>query len=349
MLRLKIKYLSTILVIFSSCVVLMACVDIRSDVTTATIAQTPFSELTPWPEPDSRGIINAKQGRFVETRQDETMFDIATRTGENANEISDLNDIDINTKLRAGKFLRLPPLEIPSDPQFTEDQNTDISTENDPSKSLQPRDSESAYKYNRHTVQPGETAFTIAEIYEISVRTLADWNQLGADFAVRSGQILIIPVNLPLRYDSDQQMEPATEEPEPEVITIAPQPVLAEDPFTVPIDGKVVSEYSGPNGNEGIDISANPGSSVYAISDGTVTLVSLMKDDVFVILVRHVNDVYSVYQNVTAATVDKGDRVSKGDKIGELATNADNLHLEIREGTQSVDPRKYLPKGSYTQ
>ena len=46
----------------------------------------------------------------------------------------------------------------------------------------------------KHKVVRGETAFIISRLYNISVRSLADWNGLDSDYTVREGQILIIPL-----------------------------------------------------------------------------------------------------------------------------------------------------------
>jgi len=43
-------------------------------------------------------------------------------------------------------------------------------------------------------VARGETAFTIARLYNVSVRALSDWNGLGPDLEVREDQYLLIPV-----------------------------------------------------------------------------------------------------------------------------------------------------------
>jgi murein DD-endopeptidase MepM/ murein hydrolase activator NlpD len=43
-------------------------------------------------------------------------------------------------------------------------------------------------------VQRGETAFTIARLYNVSARALADWNGLDPEMRVREGQTLMIPV-----------------------------------------------------------------------------------------------------------------------------------------------------------
>ena len=46
----------------------------------------------------------------------------------------------------------------------------------------------------RHVVKRGETAYSIARMYNVSVRSLADWNGLDAKMTVREGQTLLIPV-----------------------------------------------------------------------------------------------------------------------------------------------------------
>ena len=46
----------------------------------------------------------------------------------------------------------------------------------------------------KHKVVRGETAFIISRLYNISVRSLADWNGLDSDYTVREGQILIVPL-----------------------------------------------------------------------------------------------------------------------------------------------------------
>ena len=43
-------------------------------------------------------------------------------------------------------------------------------------------------------MQRGETAYTIARLYNVSAKSLAEWNGLGPDLAVREGQYLLIPV-----------------------------------------------------------------------------------------------------------------------------------------------------------
>ena len=47
----------------------------------------------------------------------------------------------------------------------------------------------------RHRIQPGETAYAIARLYNISVTSLAKWNGLDTDLSLKAGRELIIPVS----------------------------------------------------------------------------------------------------------------------------------------------------------
>ena len=46
----------------------------------------------------------------------------------------------------------------------------------------------------RHRVEPGETVYSIARLYGVSVTALASWNGLGPDMAIREDQELLIPI-----------------------------------------------------------------------------------------------------------------------------------------------------------
>lgn len=46
----------------------------------------------------------------------------------------------------------------------------------------------------RHLVAPGETAYSIARLYNVPVGDIATWNSLGADLAVRQGQTILVPL-----------------------------------------------------------------------------------------------------------------------------------------------------------
>lgn len=101
----------------------------------------------------------------------------------------------------------------------------------------------------------------------------------------------------------------------------------------------------------GLDIAAELGTKVAAISSGTVE--SIVNDDLYgtTITIDHGNDLKSVYSNLAATpTVSEGQAVAAGDTIGAVGNTAivesgivTHLHLAVISSDVAVDPLDYLP------
>ncbi len=220
----------------------------------------------------------------------------------------------------------------------------------------------------RHKVVRGETAYTISRLYQVPIKALAEWNGLGPDFAIREGQYLLIPVKdqpAPRRALPDTDVTPpgsgsptptppsATEPlPDEEVAAKTPEPpkVSVEAPtkassaaMAMPVSGgKIIRDYA-KGRNEGIDISGTPGNPVMAAEAGTVAAITEDADQVPIIVIRHDANLLTVYANVDKITVNKGDRVKRGQNLAQLRPgNEAYLHFEVRDGFDSVDPAPYL-------
>ncbi|WP_459963799.1 M23 family metallopeptidase [Nocardia sp. IFM 10818] len=123
----------------------------------------------------------------------------------------------------------------------------------------------------------------------------------------------------------------------------------------LPLDpGRYVisSEYGPRDGtfHAGTDFAADPGTPIYAVTGGTVTVASDLGDG-YGECVRIVSDDHTVetlyaHQNVGAITVRVGDHVTAGDMIGAVGSTGHStgphLHYEVRVNGHSVDPRPYL-------
>ena len=104
--------------------------------------------------------------------------------------------------------------------------------------------------------------------------------------------------------------------------------------------------------HEGIDICAELGTSVSAISAGTVA--SIESDSLYgtVLSIDHHNGVMSVYANLAELpTVSVGDWVEAGDIIGSVGTTAlceigqaTHLHFAMSVDGVSVNPTEYMPE-----
>ncbi len=231
----------------------------------------------------------------------------------------------------------------------------------------------------RHKVARGETAYTVSRLYQVPVKALAEWNGLGSDFAVREGQYLLIPVkdqSAPKSSSttpaaagvtaaagaaavtqpgsgSPTPLPPSSTTPLPKEKTTAKPPeapdVKVAEPTKTskaamgfPVSGKIIRPYS-KGKNDGIDIAAAAGSPVVAAASGTVAAITADADQVPIIVVRHKNNLLTVYANVDKIEVNKGDRVKRGQKLAQLR-GGDNayVHFEVRKGFDSVDPSPYL-------
>ena len=205
------------------------------------------------------------------------------------------------------------------------------------------------------------------------MRSLADWNGLSSDFAVREGQFLLIPV-----ARASAESTPATE---PDTTTVpgqgsptptppsAVQPLPKDDTtpahaatppqnvdigqttaasatkegqFAFPVKGTIIRDYA-KGKNEGINIKAAPGTPVNAAAAGTVAAITKSEDGVPIIVVRHTGNLLTVYANVTDVSVKKGDTLRRGQPIAKLRDgNQSFVHFEVRDGFDSVDPNTFL-------
>ena len=217
-----------------------------------------------------------------------------------------------------------------------------------------------------HTVAAGETAWSIARRYGVTVQALAQANGLPETMSVRVGQRLTIPagsgagtrvaaVTAP-GTGSPTPQPPSASRPLPEEKTTpasTPAPRAAAPDlgstrtaasgsgrFAMPAGGSIVRAYK-KGTNEGIDISAAPGSPVKAAGAGTVAAVTRDTDGVPIVVVRHDGGLMTVYAGVDKLSVAKGDTVKRGQSIG-AARNSGVVHFEVRQGFDSVDPEDYL-------
>ncbi len=98
--------------------------------------------------------------------------------------------------------------------------------------------------------------------------------------------------------------------------------------------------------NDGIDITTNKESICKAIFEGEVSQVLSIPGLNSTVIIKH--GVYlSVYANLIKLRVKKGDRVTTGQQLGEVATDPDGasvLKLQIWENTSRQNPQYWLRK-----
>lgn len=337
------------------------------------------------PQPDSRGVITYPTYQVVVAKRGETVGSISTRLGLNPSDVAKYNGLRQDEKLANGAIVALPSKVQgqaqdvePSATTTTAAQDTiDVTTlaqtaidkaEDEPSSQpvkTAPKAAASDPKIEpiRHKVTRGETAFTISRLYDVTVRALADWNSLDANFTVREGQYLLIP----LPADGNSSSTTSAPVSAPGVGSTTPVPPSATKPLpseevtevqaktetkpvatpsggqmAYPVKGKIIREYV-KGKTDGIDISAPVGSSVVSADAGTVAAITQDAKSIPIIVIKHSNGLMTVYTNVGDITVSKGASVTRGQTIGKVRDgNPSFVHFEVRKGFDSVDPMTYL-------
>ncbi|NVK13107.1 MAG: peptidoglycan DD-metalloendopeptidase family protein [Rhodobacteraceae bacterium] len=350
------------------------------------------------PAPDARGLISYPSYQVAVAQRGDTVGDVAARIGLPADEVASYNGMQSSDRMRQGEVLALPrraPGSLPgnatpgsvdiaalagqaidSAPLTSPNAGSVTTTEIQPAPKPQPAKVQSGPEPVRHKVKRGETAYTISRLYQVPVKSLAEWNGLGSDFAVREGQYLLIPLKeqpaaevtpaaaaapvvvtepgagseTPVPPSAskplpDEKVEPAAVKPAAETL---PKPELPEPTrssgaaMAYPVQGKIIKTYS-KGRNDGIDIAAAPGAPVNAAEAGTVAAITKDSSNVPIVVIRHSQKLLTVYQNVGNITVKKGDSVVRGQRIASLRGGDDAyVHFEVRDGFESIDPLNYL-------
>lgn len=162
------------------------------------------------------------------------------------------------------------------------------------------------------------------------------------------------PLSAPVQRQP--MMQQPVSPPQPATVMAQPKPVMttlapsARPDFVWPLRGKVVSGYGAKDGglyNDGINIAAPRGTPVAAAAEGTVVYVGDQLGSYGnLVLIRHGGGMVTAYAHMGSVNVAKGMRVRKGQPIGTVGSSGTvssaQLHFEIRKGSQTLDPKKFL-------
>ncbi|MCR9156014.1 MAG: peptidoglycan DD-metalloendopeptidase family protein [Rhodobacteraceae bacterium] len=342
----------------------------------------------PRPEPDDRGVISYPNYQVAVARRGDTLAQLASRVGLPADELARYNGVQTGDPLRAGEIIALPrrvtepspatgavttgPIRPASEIDITT-LASDAIDRSAPTPAAERPAPQTGSEPIRHQVKRGETAFTISRLYNVSVRSLAEWNGLDSSFTLREGQFLLIPVvtaAAPVRENtppppgtgSPTPEPPSASQPLPDAPTAPPaaaastaaaaapvanvgKPTTASASnaaMSFPVQGSIIREYA-KGRNDGIDIGASVGTTVKAASSGQVAAITRNTDGINILVIRHPDNLLTVYTHVDNITVAKGDAVSRGQSIAKVADfEPSRVHFEVRDGFDSVDPMGYL-------
>lgn len=311
--------------------------------------------------------IHTVQGR-------ETLYSISNRYKIEMRDIAYLNNLDAPFALKSGQRLKLPPPREytvrPGDTLYKVSRlfntgTSDVARQNNlsapyslktgqvlrmPSSVPAPRPSPVMRLASIVTPQTKPTPPYLAPPQQAAAQSS---QYLSPPAKAESSTVQAQPRNqLPHGYSAAGGMpsvQAASSLPRPVQISATP-PERSSSRFLMPVSGQVVSSYgSKKNGlhNDGINIAAPRGTPVKAAENGVVVYVgNELRGTGNLVLVRHADRYMSAYAHLEEFTVRRGQTITRGQTIGTVgstgAVSSPQLHFEIRQGTQAIDPKGYI-------
>lgn len=329
--------------------------------------------------PDARGIITYASYQVAVARDGDTIATLAERVGASTQEVSKRNGLPADYLLRAGEIVVLPD-SVPRPAAAEDGWSPDLAAAAIEGAPLPPPGSvtkPAAAADNpfsngqidplidpvRHRVEAGETVYSIARLYGVSVTALASWNGLGGDMTIRENQELLIPI-----VSSANQISSSVDTQPGQGTPVAPPPIASkplpenlapgEDPaspnlaqyrtppggrLSAPVGGAITRSYN-PAKPNGVGYAASVGAPVRAAGDGEVALISEEIGGAgTIVLISHTDDLLTTYSVLTGVTLKKGDKVKAGQVIGNVAPrDKPELQFDVFRGLDPIDPTTYL-------
>ena len=332
------------------------------------------------PLPDSRGIISYATYEVAVARKGDTIKSIADRLGLKSQNIAAYNGMSSLEKLNDGQLISLPnrtdkrkfqlknSTSNRNEVNVTELASTAIESATNKKKVIKKSTSEQENEPIRHKVSRGETAFTISRLYNVSIRSLADWNGLDSNYTIREGQYLLIPLPRDKIVTEVATVKPGKNSKTPSPPSSAealPEPIPKEnlettsgkskssnqpeniepsntEQFSYPVNGKIIRDYV-KNKTDGIDISAPEGTPIVAAEKGIVAAITSDTQEVPIIVLKHEGNLLTVYAGIGDIGVKEKEKVLKSQLLGKIRPgNPSFLHFEVRRGFDSIDPMDFL-------
>lgn len=190
-----------------------------------------------------------------------------------------------------------------------------------------------------YTVRAGDTLYSIATRYGMTVRELAQLNNIGNDYRIYPSQVLRLSKSVaPVRRSAPV--------PSTRPVVVAPR---SDIKWNWPAVAGGYAATTRPNGGVGLVINGSHGQDIVTAAAGRVVYQgSGLLGYGQLIIVKH-DDVYlSAYGHLGAVLVREGDQLAAGQKIATMGNGPSGgamLYFEIRVNGQPTDPLVLLPGG----
>ncbi len=194
-----------------------------------------------------------------------------------------------------------------------------------------------------HVVERHQTFYRICKTYGVNFNEVASLNRILDPAKIQIGQRIFIPgANRVLKVEIYID-DVVSEQWEKDRIA------YKKLDFIWPVEGKINQgfEEAENRAHQGIDISSVIGTPIRASNAGRVIYSNnSIKGYGNLIILRHSEELVSVYAHNQVNLVEEGTWVEKGQIIGKVGqtgrTSGPHLHFEIRKSNKAIDPMLFL-------
>jgi lipoprotein NlpD len=202
-----------------------------------------------------------------------------------------------------------------------------------------------------HVVEAGETPVSIAKRAAMPLEDFLEINGLRRNDQLEPGRPVFLFGNtqgLPASEPTPPAPPPAPTAAEPPVKpATVDKPALLRWPVAAPkLSSRFGKRWGRPH--EGIDMAAPIGTPVFAAAAGTVIYAGdRVRGYGNLVVLKHAEDLSTVYAHNSVLLVHTGDRVAVGQEIARVGdtgrSTAPHLHFEVRRRDEPIDPMPFLP------
>ncbi|NLM00598.1 MAG: M23 family metallopeptidase [Treponema sp.] len=266
----------------------------------------------------------------------ETLYAISRKYNVSVDEICDANNLAKNDIIKTGQSLLIP----------VKSSSTQSSNKlPEPAKVTMPE------KTDTYIVKSGDTLYSIAKRFDISVDILKILNQMSGNI-IQVGQKIIVPQILDTLVVKNPDVEKDTNSFNASNVSqiIDPRQIdknkTASTTLVWPVKPLEVSYIKGKIC--GVLLTGKKSENVTAIKDGTVMFSGIYRGFGQVVFVQSSNELMYVYTGLESINVKKGQKISFGHTVGNLGIDMHSgkpqLNFMVFKNGKPIDPAK-APRG----
>jgi murein DD-endopeptidase MepM/ murein hydrolase activator NlpD len=344
--------------------------DFSRDVAAAPL-DTPSSQAA---TPAYQQASYSPQNGEVTVQQGQTLYSISRARNVSVGDLISLNNLQAPYSIQTGQRLRIPATATAQAASYTQSGSSNVRAADLPTTHTVAV-GETLYSISRSYGHRAQTVAAYNDLPDASVVRIgqslripaANWSPSNARSASQqaapSAPALIpasvAPAQEPLvPAPAQPQTTPATNANErgdqAEAASQASIPARTSSRFRWPVLGRVIAEFgSRADGsrNDGINMAVPEGTSIKAAENGVVAYAgNELQGYGNLILIRHADNWVTAYAHASEILVRRGDVVSRGQIIAKAGQTGNvtspQLHFEIRQGAQAVDPMQHLAPNS---